>query len=104
MFNAIKFNTWRRLKSSVFGVLFFVMVVVLLPIPAKAQCAKTWDGSGEWEIRQGSGARTTIIRLNLTQSGIALSGTASRDVRTGSTKGTVTGDADGESFTLGIDW
>lgn len=104
MFNAIKFKASRRDRTSMFGVFFFAMAMVLLPISARAQCSKTWDASGEWEIRQGPVARTTVIRLNLQQSGSALSGTASRNVRTGSTKGKVTGDADGDNFTLGIDW
>lgn len=104
MFNAIKFTPSRRQGTSKLGLFFVAVVMVLLPIAAQAQCAKTWDGSGQWEIRQGSGARTTVIRLNLTQSGIALSGTASRDVRAGSTKGKVTGDVDGGAFSIGIDW
>ncbi|MFN2393572.1 MAG: hypothetical protein ABR566_16615 [Pyrinomonadaceae bacterium] len=91
--------------------LLFAMVIALLPISAQAQCAKQWDGSGEWEIRQGTGAGT-IVRLNLKQSGSALSGEASREVRAGERGGSATktvtgkviGDADGSDFSLQIDW
>lgn len=78
------------------------MVVALLPVSAKAQCAKQWDASGEWEIRQG---RRTI-RLNLKQSGSALSGTASRDVGIGmkAVTGDAIGDADGDAFSIAIQW
>ena len=101
MFNAIKFNASLRHRTLALGVLFFVVVIVLLPISAKAQCAKTWDASGEWEIRQGSAARTAVLRLNLAQSGSALSGTASRD---GRTKVKVIGDSDGDNFSIAMDW
>ena len=97
MFNAIKFNASLRHRTLALGVLFFAVVIALLPMSAKAQCAKIWDGSGEWEIRQGAGVRPTVLRLNLEQSGSALSGTASRDMRTGSTKGKVFGDVDGDN-------
>lgn len=99
MFNAIKFNASRRHRSAVFGVFFFAVVMVLLPISAKAQCAKTWDASGEWEMRQGRRGATVVL-LKIKQSGSALSGTASR----GGTKGKLTGDADGANFSLLIDW
>jgi hypothetical protein len=100
MFNAISYAS-HRCQTAVLGVFFFAAVMVLLPISAHGQCSKTWDASGEWEIRQGPVGRTTVIRLDLKQSGQALSGTASRDgVRT---KGKVLGDADGDNFTLAID-
>ena len=70
MFNAIKFNVLRRHRTAVFGVFFIALLMVLLSISAKAQCSKTWDASGEWEISQGLGAGT-VFRLNLKQSGNA---------------------------------
>ena len=104
MFKAIKFNALRRQRTSVLGVFFFAAVMVLLPISANAQraCAKIWDASGEWEISQGAG---DVIRLNLKQSGSALSGTASREVRGGQREtGKVYGDADGDYFSVQIEW
>lgn len=98
MFNAVKFNALHRGSMSLFGVAVFAVVVVLLPVSARAQC-RNWDASGEWEIRQGAGSRSTVIRLNLKQSGFAFSGTVSR----GSANGKVTGDAD-RDFHFEIDW
>ena len=105
MFNAIKFNASCRNLTSVLGVIFFVVAMALLPISAHAQCARTWDASGEWEIRQGRGG-STVIRLNIKQSGSALSGKASRDggIGTKAVTGDVLGDADGDSFVISIDW
>src|SRR5437868_4031374 len=111
MFNAIKFNAKRRHRTSVLGVFFFAAVMVLLPISARAQCSKTWDASGEWEISQGLGAGT-VFRLSLKQSGSALSGTAFRQVKsdardglaTQTETGKVIGDADGDYFTVQIEW
>ncbi|HEV7700993.1 MAG TPA: hypothetical protein VGO43_12240 [Pyrinomonadaceae bacterium] len=97
MFNATKVNASRHRTSGLrVGVVLFAAVIVLLPISANAQCSRTWDASGEWEIHQGSGPRATVMRLNLTQSGNALSGTASR----GGTSSKVEGEADGDNFRL----
>ncbi len=81
---------------------FFAGAITLLPVSADAQCSKTWDASGEWEIRQGR----TLVKLNIKQSGSALSGTAARDVRIGTKglQGKVTGDTGGNDFSIGIDW
>ena len=81
---------------------FFIGAVALLPISANAQCSKTWDASGQWEMRQGR----TLITLNLKQSGSAFSGTATRDVRIGSKglEGKAVGDADGNEFSMSILW
>ena len=99
MFNAISYAS-HRCQTAVLGVFFFAAVMVLLPISAHGQCSKQWDASGEWEIRQGRGGKV-VTRLDLKQSGTEFSGTATRDgVRT---KGKVTGDADGDNFTLAID-
>jgi hypothetical protein len=105
MFNAITFNASLRRNVSVFGLLFFAAVMVLLPIPAQAQCGKTWDASGEWEIRQGRGGKT-VTRLDLKQSGSALSGKAYRDAGIGTNAMTdnVVGDAEGDTFMIGITW
>lgn len=91
MFNLIKFS-----------LLCVALGAVLLPISAAAQCSRTWDASGIWQIRQGR----TLITLDLKQSGSALSGAATRDVRIGTKglKGDVTGDADGDAFSIVIDW
>ena len=45
MFNAIKINASRRDRTTVLGVLFFAVVMVLLPISSQAQCTK-WYRSG----------------------------------------------------------
>ena len=105
MFNAIKFNTSCRNLTSMLGVIFFAVAMALLPISAHAQCSKQWDASGEWEIRQGRGG-STVTRLDLKQSGTALSGKAYRDagIGTKAVTGDVLGDADGDNFDISIDW
>lgn len=105
MFRAIKFNALLCRKTELLGVLFFAAVIVLLPVSTQAQCSKTWDASGVWEIRQG--ARGGVItRLDLKQSGGALSGKASREGVGGAkaVTGDVIGDADGDAFSLAISW
>ncbi|MBK7392869.1 MAG: hypothetical protein IPI64_06140 [Chloracidobacterium sp.] len=78
---------------------FFFVGIILLPVPAEAQCSKTWDASGVWEIRQGKGGKR-VIRLDLKQSGSGLSGKASRDGMTGD----VVGDTGGDDFSIAITW
>lgn len=91
MFNAVKL-----------AAVFFGVAITLLPIRADAQCSRTWDASGEWEISQGAGG---IIRLDLKQSGSAVSGTVSREVRSGRREtGKVVGDADSSTFTVQMEW
>lgn len=94
-----KFNASHRYASSLLGALFSAAIMSLLSLTAHAQCSKIWDGSGEWEMHQGRGG-TTVVRLNMKQSGNALDGTASR----GGTKGKAFGTADGANFSLWIDW
>lgn len=84
-------------------------VIGLLPIWAGAQCSQQWDASGVWEIRQDRGG--AVVRVDLTQSGGALRGTASRQVGGGrdgaaskTQTGTAIGDADGSTFTLQVEW
>jgi hypothetical protein len=105
MFNVIKFNASCRNLTSVLGVIFFAVAMALLPISAHAQCSKQWDASGEWEIRQGRGG-STVTRLDLKQSGTEFSGKAYRDagIGTKAMTGDVIGDADGDNFSLTIDW
>src|SRR5689334_16215396 len=105
MVNAIKINALCRNLTSVLGVIFFAVAMALLPISTHAQCSKTWDASGVWEIRQGRGGKA-ITRLDLKQSGSALSGKAYRDagIGTKAMTGEVIGDADGDTFTIGITW
>jgi len=112
MFNAIKFSASRRRSQvSVLGVLFCALAIVLLPTLAHAQCSKTWDASGVWEIREGRGTGS-VVRLDLKQSGSALDGTTFREARAGergnpATKtvpGKAVGNADGSNFSLMIDW
>lgn len=88
MFNAIKL-----------AAVFFVIGIILLPVSADAQCSKTWDASGVWEIRQGKNGKR-VIRLDLKQSGSGVSGKASRDDMTGN----VVGDTGGGDFKIAITW
>jgi hypothetical protein len=99
MFNSVELNASLIRNVSAFGIFFFAAVIALLPVSAHAQCAKQWDASGQWEIRQGLGGKR-VLRLDLKQSGSALSGTASRDGMTGE----AFGNADGDDFSIVIDW
>lgn len=94
-----KIDRSRRYRSALIGVLGFVVVNILLPISGAAQCARIWDATGDWKIRQGARG-STVVQLSLEQSGSAISGTAIRN----EARGNVLGDADGDSFSISIDW
>ena len=107
MFSAIKFNSLRRQRTSVLGAAFFAVVMALLPISAAAQCSGQWDATGVWEIREVGGY---VVRVDLTQTGDVLSGTASRwgNRTDGAPRGMLTANATGhvrgKSFGLRAEW
>ena len=88
--------------------LSFTVVLVLLPISARAQKCAKWDASGSWNIVQGN--PTFYIPVELEQKGRVLTGRATQGVigKTGGvynqTIGTVDGTIDVDSFSVQIFW
>ena len=102
MFNSIKINDSWRNGTSVAGIFFVAVVLLLIPISANAQCTD-WTAAGQWNLMQGTrGFGFDSVNLKLTQNGSKISGTASRKAM--GVQGPVSGTLSGDNFSITITW
>src|SRR6187431_1378685 len=88
----------KRLALAIGGFLF-TSIFTLPALPVAAQC-KSWDVSGKWTFKQGSGQRTIDVIVDLRQQGsTVVTGTAVHQPIGGYlTRGTVDGTVEGDQF------
>ena len=110
MFNTIKLSASGLRRISAMGAILFAAVLALLPTPAHAQCATSWNLNGAVSLRQRG--QQFAIELTLQHKGRVITGTALHNAKTpgmGSgglrrVEGTVDGTLDGDIFSVQIFW
>lgn len=96
-------NLIIKRASILFGV-WFVAVLALLPISARAQCSTKWLASGHEAVSIMQRGQKYGMHLSLEQKGRVITGTASHQTTNGVNKGTVDGTLDRDSFRAQIFW